>query len=87
MKSHGLEPRGGMRSIPTTQALAFLGAILLFWYSIRSYTGSGWLAFAFAAPLYYASIWRLVARIQPDFLAAALALVSVSISCGRRTYS
>jgi hypothetical protein len=79
MKSHGLEPRGGMRSIPTTQALAFLGAILLFWYSIRSYTGSGWLAFAFAAPLYYASIWRLVARIQPDFLAAALALVSVSL--------
>ncbi|MCP4202353.1 MAG: hypothetical protein GY769_10505 [bacterium] len=67
------------RRIPPTQALVFLAAVLLLWLSIRVYTGSAWLALAFVSPLYYASIWRIVDRIQPDFLAAALALVSVSL--------
>ena len=67
------------RKIPTVHAVVFLASILLFWWSVRVYTGSPWLAFAMATPLPYAEIWGLVRRVQPDFLAAALALVTVSL--------
>lgn len=66
------------RKVPAIHALVFLASILLFWWSVRMYTGSPWLAFAMATPLPYLGIWELVRRVQPDFLAAALALVTVS---------
>lgn len=67
------------RKIPSVHAVIFLGAILLFWWSVRVYTGSAWLAFAMATPLPYAAIWGLVRRVQPDFLGAALGLLTVSL--------
>lgn len=67
------------RKIPTVHAVVFLASIFVFWWSVRVYTGSPWLAFAMATPLPYAAIWALVRRVQPDFLGAALALVTVSL--------
>ena len=67
------------RRLPKIHAAVYLAAVLLFWYAVRVYTGAPWLAFAATLPLVYSGLWSIVQRIQPDFLAAALALASVSL--------
>jgi hypothetical protein len=77
--SHARHSYRVFRKIPTVHAVVFLASILVFWWSVRVYTGSPWLAFAMATPLLHAAIWSPVRRVQPDFLAAALALSTVSL--------
>lgn len=66
-------------AVPLAQLLVYLAMILLFWHGVRRYTGSPWLAFCAATPLFYAPILTAVGRLQADFLAAALALGSVAL--------
>lgn len=77
--SHARHAYRILKRATKVQALAFLAAVALFWWSARVFTGSPWLALAIASPLLYMRIWELVGRIQPDFLAAALALTSFAL--------
>lgn len=62
--------------VPRVQFAIFLGAVTLFWWALRRFTGSPWLALAGASPLLYAPITHLLPRIQPDFLAATMTILA-----------
>lgn len=68
----------GIERIPAFQIAAYLSAVLVFFYAVRRYTGSAWLALAAALPLPFAGVVRLASLLQPDFLAAVFALFAVS---------
>ena len=68
-----------VRLVPEVHAALFFGAVMLFWFAVRAWTGSGWLALAAATPLISAPVLSVVDRVQPDFPASALALVSLSV--------
>lgn len=76
--SHGRFIYRLFRKIPRVNAYILMAAILLFWWSLRIYTGSPWLAFAMATPLFYSPIWLLVGDILTDFLSGALALATIA---------
>jgi hypothetical protein len=57
--------------------LYFLG-VLLFYFAVRQSSGSTWFAFATAVPLPFAGVMNLVNLLQPDFLASAFGLITVS---------
>jgi hypothetical protein len=64
--------------LPELHALAYLAAVAFFWYALRLYFGSGWLAFAASVPLLFSSLLQFTKFIQPDVLAPAIAVLSVS---------
>jgi len=79
-----LEPDFGF--VPEAHTLAYFAAVILVWLGARVYTGSTWLGFAFAAPMVFADLFRIVRRVQPDFLSCALAVAALGIlawSAGR----
>ena len=47
---------GRFSRLPLLQALAYLFSVLLFWFGVRAYYGSPWMALAAAAPLPWAAI-------------------------------
>jgi hypothetical protein len=67
------------RALIVFQAVTYLVATWLLWYAVRCYAGSGWLAFAFAAPLPFAGVVRTVWNVGPDFLAAALVVTATAL--------
>ena len=69
----------GWPGLPYLQAAVYYGAVVLFFFAVRSYAGSAWLAFAAALPLIYAEIFVQVGLLQPDFLSAALALIATAL--------
>ena len=69
----GLSPR----SVPTVQIALYLVSIYVFWWGVRRFSNSGWLAFAAALPLPWAAVMDLANRVQPDFLSAAATLAAV----------
>ena len=64
--------------VPTVQILIYFASLYLFWYAVKRSSGSGWLAWAAVVPLPWAGIMTLATFVQPDFLAAAAAIVAVS---------
>lgn len=68
-----------MTVIPKIHAAVFFVAVLVFWFAVRAWSGSAWLALAAATPLISAPVLFLAPRIQPDFPAAGLALIAVSL--------
>lgn len=79
-----LELVGGGRvdtaRVPHAQFAFYSLAILLFWLGLRRYTGSGWLAFAGAAPLPFAWVVDLIPEVMTDVLAVTLTLLAVSLA-------
>lgn len=67
-----------LAAIPKIHAALFFAAALLFWFAVRAWSGSSWLALASATPLASAPVLSLIPRVQPDFAAAALALIAIS---------
>ncbi len=65
-------------AIPTLGIVLYSLGVLLFYFAVRQFTGSTWLAFAAAVPLPFAGVMNLVNLLQPDFLAAAFGLIAVS---------
>ena len=58
-------------------SIYFLG-VLLFFFAVRRFSESTWLAIAAAVPLPFAGVVNLIGLLQPDFLSAAFVLISVS---------
>jgi hypothetical protein len=67
-----------LNPVPTFQILLYFASLFLFWYSVRRFSGSGWLAWAAVVPLPWAGVMTLATFVQPDFLAAAASIVAVS---------
>jgi len=67
-----------LNPVPAVQVLFYFGSLYLFWYGVRRYSGSGWLAWASVVPLPWAGVMTLATFVQPDFLAAAATIVAVS---------
>ncbi len=68
----------GRSRLPPAGLLIYLSSVILFWFALRGYTGSSWLAFAAAVPLAYHPVLVLARLIQPDFLSTAMVVVAVS---------
>ncbi|MGB5161191.1 MAG: hypothetical protein WBO69_06095 [Thermoanaerobaculia bacterium] len=60
------------------QILLYFGSLYLFWHAVKRFSGSAWLAWAAVVPLPWAGVMTLATFVQPDFLAAAAAIVAVS---------
>ncbi len=69
----------GFGAVPEAHTLVYFAAILIFWIGAKSYSGSRWIGFAFAAPMIFASLFRIVSRVQADFLSCALAVATLGI--------
>jgi hypothetical protein len=67
-----------LNPVPKLQILIYFGSLLLFWFAVQRFSGSGWLAWAAVVPLPWAGVMTLATFVQPDFLAAAAAVVAVS---------
>ena len=67
-----------LSALPEAHAALFFGGVLLFWLAVRAWTGSEWLALAAATPLTSAPVFLIMPRIQPDFMAAGMALIVLS---------
>ena len=67
-----------LNPVPELQILLYFGSLYLFWYAVKRFSGSGWLAWAAVLPLPWAGVMTLATFVQPDFLAAAAAIVAVS---------
>ena len=67
-----------LNPVPTFQILIYFGSLLLFWFAVQRFSGSGWLAWAAVVPLPWAGVMTLATFVQPDFLAAAATVVAVS---------
>lgn len=64
--------------LPTLHLLTYFTAVVLFWLGVRSYSGSGWLAFSAAAPLMVPCVLPWVRQIQPELMAPAFAVFTVA---------
>lgn len=65
-------------AIPLLGILLYFGGVLLFFFAVRRFSRSTWLAFFAALPLPFAGVMRLVGLLQPDFYSAAFVLIAVS---------
>lgn len=71
--------RGHLLLIPKVHAALFFGAVVLCWFAVRDWTGSGWVALAAATPLTWPPVFLLVPKLLPDLLASALAIMAISL--------
>ncbi|MCP4200778.1 MAG: hypothetical protein GY769_02435 [bacterium] len=77
------------QAAPTVHLAIYLAVVVLFWWSVRGYTGSPWRAFAWSLPLAYPCNLAFIKFIQPDFLgpAVAIAVTALLIMLARRPTS
>ena len=68
-----------LEPVPTVQVGIYFASLLLFWWSLKQLSGSGWLAWAAVLPLPWAGVMSLAAVVLPDFLASAAAVVARSV--------
>jgi hypothetical protein len=71
----------GFGAVPEAHTIVYFATILIFWVGARTYTGSGWIGFAFAAPMIFARLFNIVSRVQADFLSCALAVGTLGFLC------
>jgi len=66
------------RAAPTAHLLIYFAVVISFWWAVRRYTGSPWLAFAWALPLAHPCNLEYIKYVQPDFLGPTVAIAAVA---------
>lgn len=71
--------RWGIHKLAITHALFYGAGIVLFWFGLRAFVGSGWIALAAALPLFASPLLRIIRRVQPDFAGGAASLFVIAL--------
>lgn len=73
-------PYDTFAAVPIVQLAAYWAAVVLFWWALAAYCGSGVIALLAATPLIWGRTLTLVTRVAPDTLGLAFALATVSLA-------
>lgn len=72
----GISPE--YQAAPTAHLAIYFAVLVAFWWSVRRYTDSPWLAFAWTLPLAHPCNLWFIKYVQPDFLGPAVAIAAVA---------